>query len=136
MKLIIPIALSIFLFASTSCGAEQVAISSPTTVSESVKTTEPTPGPTPTPELFTSSEFGKNSYITGLGGIDAALLGSPSWMTFIEAKEFIETFGLTTESEFREWASTNERPSDFPSRPAILYTDEWSNWVDFLGNNN
>ena len=41
----------------------------------------------------TSSEFGKDSYITGLGGIDENLLGSPSWMSYAEAKEFIKQFG-------------------------------------------
>ena len=135
MKLIF-IAFLIFLLASMACRGGQETTPPPTTNPEPVKTIETTPEYTPTPELFTSSEFGKSSYIGGLGGIDSALLGSPSWMSFTDAKEFIKEVGLNSEPEFHEWASTNKRPMDFPLRPPTLYTDEWTDWADFLGISN
>ena len=135
MKLIF-IAFLILLLVSMACGGGQDTTPSHTTSPEPVKTIETTPEHTPTPELFTTSEFGKSSYIGGLGGIDSALLGSPSWMTFTDAKEFIKKVGLNSEPEFHEWASTDKRPTDFPLRPPALYTDEWTDWADFLGISN
>tara|TARA_B100001750_G_C15277792_1_gene480874 strand:- start:226 stop:645 length:420 start_codon:yes stop_codon:yes gene_type:complete len=132
IKLIFVIVLGTFLLASIACSSDQNSTSSSISDSQPVNAADATPEPTPTPELFTSSEFGKSSYITGLGGIDQNLLGSPSWMSYTDAKVFIKQFGLKTEPEFHIWAGTDKRPTDFPLRPPSVYIDEWTNWADFL----
>ena len=55
------------------------------------------------------------------------------WMSFQEAKTFIQSQGLQTSREFKAWSKTEKRPKNFPGRPDQTYKDEWTNWKDFLG---
>ena len=55
------------------------------------------------------------------------------WMTFQNAKTFIQSQGITSESEFQAWKRAGKRPKNFPSNPEKTYKDEWTNWDDFLG---
>ena len=55
------------------------------------------------------------------------------WMSFEEAKAFIQSRDITTSTEFYQWASSGERPPNFPSRPRIAYKEKWTGWGDFLG---
>ena len=55
------------------------------------------------------------------------------WITFQDAKDFIQSEGLQTSTEFIAWSKSSKRPKNFPSNPKQVYKDEWTNWQDFLG---
>jgi len=58
-----------------------------------------------------------------------------AFMSFEEARIFIQTQGLSTSAEFREWAKSDKRPDNFPYNPARTYADQgWAGFSDFLGN--
>ena len=56
-------------------------------------------------------------------------------MSYSEAKEYLRTFfgDLETEDQFKQWAVSDERPSDFPSNPQKFYNQQWEGWNVFLG---
>ena len=58
------------------------------------------------------------------------------WISYAEAKEFIQTQGITSAAEFSEWRKSELRPHNFPSNPRTIYKEEWSSWGDFLGTGN
>ena len=58
------------------------------------------------------------------------------WMSFEEAKAFIQRQGITNQSEFHLWSKSGKRPKNFPSNPSLIYRNEWTNWGDFLGTGN
>ena len=58
------------------------------------------------------------------------------WMSFDEAKIFIQKVGLTSLAQFQEWSKSEQRPENFPSSPNKFYKGEWTNWADFLGTKN
>ena len=58
------------------------------------------------------------------------------WMSFEEAKAFIQNQGVTTSIEFKKWSKSGKRPKNFPSSPEKTYKNEWTNWGDFLGTGN
>ena len=55
------------------------------------------------------------------------------WMSFQNAKTFIQNLGIRSKGKFQEWAKSGKRPKNFPSNPQRTYLDEWINWGDFLG---
>ena len=59
-----------------------------------------------------------------------------SWMSFQEAKTFIQTVRLTSAKQFQRWSKSEHRPKNFPSTPQRTYLEEWTNWGDFLGTEN
>ena len=66
-------------------------------------------------------------------GIENISSQKRKWMSFQEAKAFIQQQGITTITEFRKWSKSKQRPKNFPSTPQRTYSDEWINWSDFLG---
>ena len=58
------------------------------------------------------------------------------WMSFDQAKTFIQRQGIRTREQFQEWSKSEQRPKDFPSNPHKVYTNEWRGWGDFLGTGN
>ncbi len=59
--------------------------------------------------------------------------GKRDWRPFEEAREYVRSLGITSNTEYREWSKTSQRPPDIPSTPDRVYKDEWTNWRDFLG---
>ena len=57
------------------------------------------------------------------------------FMSFEEAKTFIQSEGIKTNAEFQEWKREGKRPAAFPSTPDKVY-EEWVSWGDFLGTEN
>ena len=66
----------------------------------------------------------------GTGNIKNA---KKEWMSFQEAKAFIQTQGITSAAEFSEWSKSESRPHNFPSSPNKTYKENWKDWYDFLG---
>ena len=58
------------------------------------------------------------------------------WMSFDQAKTFIQRQGIRTSIEFQKWKKAGKRPKDFPSNPNTIYKEEWKGWRDFLGTGN
>jgi superfamily II DNA or RNA helicase len=56
------------------------------------------------------------------------------WREFNKAREFARNLGLKNHSEWRIFASTNNKPKDIPSSANAIYAEEgWLGWTDFLG---
>ena len=58
------------------------------------------------------------------------------WMSFQDAKALIQSQGIRTHGQFREWSKSGQRPENFPSSPNKVYTNKWRGWGDFLGAGN
>ena len=58
------------------------------------------------------------------------------WMSFQDAKAFIQNLGIRSKGQFQKWAKSGKRPKNFPSNPMGVYANKWKNWGDFLGTNN
>ena len=58
------------------------------------------------------------------------------WMSFDQAQALMQSQGIKTKREFREWSKSKKRPKNFPSTPDQVYTNEWRGWGDFLGTGN
>ncbi|MDE0151731.1 MAG: hypothetical protein OXK80_04455 [Bdellovibrionales bacterium] len=58
------------------------------------------------------------------------------WMSYEEARTFIQTQDIKTKKQFQEWAQSNKRPENFPRSPQSTYKDQWDGWGDFLGTGN
>ena len=54
-------------------------------------------------------------------------------MSFEEAKAFIQKGGFISRRQFQKWSGSEQRPKNFPSTPDRAYSEEWTNWSDFLG---
>lgn len=52
---------------------------------------------------------------------------------FAEARSFVHQLGLTKKGEYFEYAKSSRKPSDIPSRPDLIYRDDWFTWRDFIG---
>lgn len=53
--------------------------------------------------------------------------------SFIEAKAYARSLGFKSQTEWRQWAKTENRPKDIPNGPSATYANEWQGWGDFLG---
>ena len=58
------------------------------------------------------------------------------FMSFEEAKTFIQSEGIQSSAEFEAWSRSGKRPEDFPSSPERTYKKEWTGWDNFLGTGN
>ena len=102
--------------------------------------------------IQTSTEFGKwsregkrprdfpsapeQTYKEEWPGWEVFLGTERQWMSFEEAKAFIQNEGVQTSMEFEEWKQAGKRPDNFPSAPHRTYKEEWTGWGDFLGTGN
>lgn len=56
---------------------------------------------------------------------------------FEEAREFARSLGLKSETEWRKYCTSGEKPDDIPSAPSRVYADKgWAGFGDFLGTGN
>ena len=62
--------------------------------------------------------------------------GGKKFMPYHEAKKFIQFVGIHSESDFRIWIKSENKPPNFPSNPSRTYKEEWENWGAFLGTGN
>ena len=59
-----------------------------------------------------------------------------NFRSYRSARDLVRSLGITTNKQFREWSSSDERPGDFPSRPQVVYKNQWENWGNFFGTGN
>jgi hypothetical protein len=58
--------------------------------------------------------------------------GPNSSRPFIEARAFVRSLKISGTTEWKSWASSDERPHDIPSAPWTVYP-EWNGMADWLG---
>ena len=58
---------------------------------------------------------------------------SPKWRSFLEARAFVRSKGLTNQAEWRTFCRSGEKPDDIPATPAVVYKAEWRGMGDWLG---
>lgn len=58
-----------------------------------------------------------------------------NYMSYEDARAFIQSFNFKNTIEFREYMKTPDAPKNIPKLPNRQYKEEWKGWSDFLGNN-
>ena len=58
------------------------------------------------------------------------------WREFSKAREWAQSLGLSSESAWRKFRSSDQLPPDVPSNPNLVYECDWKGWGDFLGSGN
>jgi len=52
---------------------------------------------------------------------------------FVEARSFVQQQALDTKGEWWEYCKSGRKPEDIPSRPDLIYLDDWFTWRDWIG---
>ncbi len=53
---------------------------------------------------------------------------------FEEARDFVHSLNLKSQTEWRTWVKSSKRPDDIPARPSSVYKNAgWVSWGDWLG---
>ena len=55
------------------------------------------------------------------------------WRDFEEAREYVRGLGLQSETEWRKYLESGDKPRDIPASPSTVYADDWLGWGDWLG---
>ena len=55
------------------------------------------------------------------------------YLPFVEARKYVRTLGLKSQSQWREYCKTDRKRFDLPSSPSTSYKEEWKGWGDWLG---
>jgi superfamily II DNA or RNA helicase len=55
------------------------------------------------------------------------------YRSFGKAREFIHSLGLQSETEWRKYCRSGQKPDDIPYKPNRTYENEWISWGDWLG---
>jgi len=66
-------------------------------------------------------------------GIDMAKSRAERWRDFEEAREYVRGLGLQSETEWRKYLESGDKPRDIPASPSTVYADDWLGWGDWLG---
>ena len=53
---------------------------------------------------------------------------------FEEVRSYAQKSPINTQTEWRDFAVSDNFPVDFPSDPSRAYEEDWVSWYDFLGN--
>ena len=69
-------------------------------------------------------------YFLGIGQMKV----SSNWMSYQEAKAFIQNEGVSSITAYRQWRREGRKPINFPSNPDRKYKEEWEGWSKFLKN--
>ena len=58
----------------------------------------------------------------------------PTWRNFKDTRKFVQSLGLKSNKEWREFCKSDEKPDDIPVKPQDRYRNKgWLDWGDFLG---
>jgi hypothetical protein len=55
---------------------------------------------------------------------------------FEEARAFVRKLGLASQQEWHSYCQTGKKPADIPANASRVYSADWINWSDWLGNGN
>ena len=55
------------------------------------------------------------------------------WRDFEESKKFVHSLNLEGIKGWVNYCNTGKRPADIPSKPRIIYKNEWTGWKDWTG---
>jgi hypothetical protein len=55
------------------------------------------------------------------------------WRPYEEAKAFVRSLDLKSETEWREYLRSGQRPDDIPTNPNAVYADQWEGMGEWLG---
>ncbi|MBX7065617.1 MAG: DEAD/DEAH box helicase family protein [Parachlamydiales bacterium] len=67
-------------------------------------------------------------------GTDKPSKDAKSFLSFDKAREFIRSLNLESETQWRRYCKSGNKPFDIPSNPALFYRDiGWTSWPDWLG---
>jgi hypothetical protein len=58
------------------------------------------------------------------------------WRSIESAREFVLSLGLKSNTKWREYCKSGDKPDDIPAQPDVIYKNEWKGWGDFLGTGN
>ena len=58
---------------------------------------------------------------------------SSRWRSFLEARAFVRSKGLTNQAEWRTFCRSGDKPDDIPAAPQKVYKAEWRGMGDWLG---
>src|SRR5215210_3346312 len=63
------------------------------------------------------------------------MLGMPgkAWRSFEEAREFARSLGLSSQREWHAYCKSDERPTDVPTNPNLVYRSEFKGYANWLG---
>lgn len=78
----------------------------------------------------------KNQWVTWndfLGSNNPFPCVKRSFRSFIEARTFVQQQALNTKGDWWEFCKSGRKPEDIPSRPDLIYRDDWFTWKDWLG---
>ena len=56
------------------------------------------------------------------------------WRPFKKARKYVQDLEFQNTTEYRKWATTDQKPQDIPTAPKRIYKKEWKGWEDWLGN--
>jgi superfamily II DNA or RNA helicase len=72
------------------------------------------------------------SWADWLGGRHHHRIGG--WRPYEDARNYVHGLGIKSQTEWKAYCQSGERPEDIPASPSLVYTDDWVNWADWLGN--
>ena len=58
---------------------------------------------------------------------------SPNWRSFLEARAFVRSKGVTSHADWLRYCRSGEKPDDIPTNPNQTYKAEWRGLGDWLG---
>ena len=59
------------------------------------------------------------------------------WRNFVEARAFVQNLGLESETDWRKYCRSGQKPDDIPAAPDRTYAESgWVDWGDWLGTGN
>src|SRR5262249_41947289 len=63
--------------------------------------------------------------------------GKVNWRSFEDARTFVQSLGIKSETEWREYRRSGQKPDDIPVNPDRAYAESgWIDWGDWLGTGN
>jgi superfamily II DNA/RNA helicase len=83
-----------------------------------------------TPERTYKSNWKGMGDFLGTGNISNK---DKKFRSFNEARDFVRTLNLKSETEWRNYIKSGEKPKDIPANPSENYKEEWKGVGDFLG---
>lgn len=60
-------------------------------------------------------------------------MAKKNYMTFEEAKDFVKALGLKTQTEWKVYRKSGNKPSSLPASVDTVYKSSWVSWPDFFG---